>query len=126
MSEADVFRHHAPCTIPSWLSNLVECQTSGAWFAFRRNRGYAKGLPAADRWPRRRDTEKEVCDMQERLEELLRLAREMGLPVQPGAKVTDVVRLLNGNPDIAPDLVEALDAALNAALVPAPAQSDAR
>ncbi|ABM27153.1 hypothetical protein [Nitratidesulfovibrio vulgaris] len=64
--------------------------------------------------------------MQERLEELLRLAREMGLPVQPGAKVTDVVRLLNGNPDIAPDLVEALDAALNAALTPAPAHSDAR
>lgn len=64
--------------------------------------------------------------MQDRLEELLRLAREMGLPVQPGAKVTDVVRLLNGAPDIAPDLVEALDAALGAIPASAPAQSDAR
>lgn len=50
--------------------------------------------------------------MQEQREELLRLAREVGLPVEDGASITDIVRLLNGTPDFARDLVEALDAIL--------------
>ncbi|MFV0422693.1 hypothetical protein [Oleidesulfovibrio sp.] len=50
--------------------------------------------------------------MQEQREELIRLARENGLPVPPDATVTDVVRLLSTEPHIAPELSEALNCIL--------------
>jgi hypothetical protein len=56
----------------------------------------------------------EVGPMQEQREELIRLARENGLPVPPDATVTEVVRLLSAEPYFAPKLSEALDCILHA------------
>lgn len=54
--------------------------------------------------------------MQERREELLRVAREIGLPVGQATSVTEIVHLLSREPGIAPDLCEALETILSAPL----------
>lgn len=46
--------------------------------------------------------------MKERKTEALRIAKELGLPVTEETTVTDLVLLLSDDPDIAPELSEAL------------------
>lgn len=56
-------------------------------------------------------------------EELIRLARESGIPVPPGASVTEVVHLLGSDTHLSTDLCEALNhilAGLGGIAVPAP------
>ncbi|BFR47308.1 hypothetical protein RVX_R03690 [Nitratidesulfovibrio sp. HK-II] len=60
--------------------------------------------------------------MREIREELIRLARESGIPVPPDASVTEVVRLLGSDTHLSPDLCEALNhilAGLGGVAVPA-------
>ncbi|MDR3044151.1 MAG: hypothetical protein LBU75_07800 [Desulfovibrio sp.] len=60
--------------------------------------------------------------MREIREELIRLARESGLPVPVDASVTEVVQLLGSDTHLSPDLCEALNhilAGLGGVAVPA-------
>lgn len=52
--------------------------------------------------------------MQGRKAELIRIAKELGLPIQNDSTVTDIVLFLSREPNIAPELTEALNAMLDA------------
>lgn len=51
--------------------------------------------------------------MKGRKEELIRIAKELGLPITDQSTVTDIVLFLSSEPDIAPELSEALNAMLD-------------
>ena len=51
--------------------------------------------------------------MQSRREEVIRIAKEMGMPIGEEATVTEIVHLLSVLPDITPDFTEALDTMLD-------------
>lgn len=46
--------------------------------------------------------------LQQRKEELIRIAQELGIPVEENTPITDIVCFLNAQPEIAPELCEAL------------------
>lgn len=52
--------------------------------------------------------------MKGRKEEVIRIAKELGLPINDDSTLTDIVLFLNSEPDIAPELTEALNAMLDA------------
>ena len=52
--------------------------------------------------------------MQNKREEFLRIAKELGLPVTENTTVTDILQLLNTQPEMAPELLEALEVMLGA------------
>lgn len=51
--------------------------------------------------------------MQGRKAEVIRIAKELGLPVNDNSTITDIVLFLSHEPNIAPELTEALNAMLN-------------